>query len=244
MKINTERCIGCKICIPYCPVGAINFKNEKAYVELNECVECGTCGRDFVVKCPQFAFEENNNVFERPRSIRKYFSDPMANHVETRIPGRGTEEVKTNDVTGRVKRGEVGIGIEVGRPCVGTNFYDIEHITKSLADIGIEYERKNPLTFLMTNPQKGIFIEDAKKAKVISAIIEFTIPFSKLNMVLNKLKEISKNIETVFSLELITRLDINGKIPENVSSELRSIGIKYRPNAKVNLGLGRPLSEG
>lgn len=34
------------------------------------------------------------------------------------VPGRGTEEVKTNDVTGRVDKKHYGIAVEMGRPSV------------------------------------------------------------------------------------------------------------------------------
>ena len=43
-------------------------------------------------------------------------------HESTGVEGRGTEEVKTNDVSGRVKMGEVGFTIELGRPGVGVRF--------------------------------------------------------------------------------------------------------------------------
>ncbi|KJS22407.1 MAG: (4Fe-4S)-binding protein [Clostridiaceae bacterium BRH_c20a] len=241
MLINTEKCKGCGICVPYCPVGAIKLEDKKAYIEIEECLECGTCGRNNIVKCPQNAIGETPDLYQRPRSIRKYFSDPMAYHVETRVPGRGTEEVKTNDVTGRVKKGEVGIGIEVGRPCLGTSYTEVEKITKALADIGITYEADNPLTSLMEDPITGTFIEDAKKSKVVSAIIEFTVPVSKMAKTLEVIKEVSKEINTVFSLDLITRLDSDGGIV--VEEELRSLGFEFRPNAKINLGLGSPLRE-
>ncbi|MDK2823597.1 MAG: hypothetical protein PWQ67_2547 [Clostridia bacterium] len=241
MIINAEKCVGCGICIPYCPVGAIKLNNKKAHIELEECLECGTCGRDYIVKCPQNAIKESADVYERPRSIRKYFSDPMAYHVETKVPGRGTEEVKTNDVTGRVKKGEVGIGIEVGRPCLGTSYVEVEKITKALAGIGITYEEDNPITHLMEDPEKGTFIEEAKKSRVVSAIIEFTIPVSKMAKTLEVIKEVSKSIDTVFSLDLISRLESDGTIP--VERELTKLGFEFRPNAKLNLGLGRPLKE-
>lgn len=241
MRIDQEKCKGCGLCIPFCPVGAIQQNGTTVVIDEEACLECGTCGRSFVVKCPTGALIESENLYARPRSIRKFFSDPMAYHVETKVPGRGTEEVKTNDVTGRVKKNEVGIAIEVGRPCLGTNFKDVEKVTMALAEMGIQYEKNNPLTYLMEDVQTGTFCDDALRSKVVSAIIEFTLPGARLQRALEIINEVSKEIDTVFSLDLIVRLDPDGNIP--VEETLRRVGMDYLPNAKINLGLGRPLAE-
>ena len=71
------------------------------------------------IECPRKAFYEPEEVRQWPRSVRKVFGDPTEKHESTGVRGRGTEEVKTNDVTGRVKRGEVGFALEFGRPSIG-----------------------------------------------------------------------------------------------------------------------------
>ncbi|MEW6662512.1 MAG: DUF362 domain-containing protein [Bacillota bacterium] len=241
MLVNQEKCTGCGLCIPYCPAQAIKLINRKAHIDQEECLECGTCGRLRIVKCPQQALYENPAVFKRPRSIRKYFSDPMATHVETKVPGRGTEEVKTNDVTGRVTRGQVGIAIEVGRPSVAASYRDVEKITMALSRYQICYEEKNPLSHLMQDVSQGTFTEEAKQARVVSAIIEFVIPESQLEEILSTLMQVAKEIDTVFSLDLIARFREDGSIPS--FPQLGQIGIQPRPNAKINLGMGRPIKE-
>ena len=55
---------------------------------------------------------------------------PLKIHPETRIPGRGTEEMKTNEVTGRYRRGMYGMAFELGRPGVGARFHDVEKVTE------------------------------------------------------------------------------------------------------------------
>lgn len=244
MYIDQEKCIGCGNCIPFCPVGAIYLEEKKANIDKNICVECGTCGRNNIVKCPTEAIQEDPDVYEMPKAISKYFSDPMAYHPETKVPGRGTEEVKTNDVTGRFKRGEVGIGIEMGRPSVGTGFEDVEKITKALAKLDyINFEKNNPITYLLKDPKNGIFHNHVKTRKVMSAIIEFAVPIEKMQEVIKVVMDAAKDIDTVFSLDLITRLEDDGSIPKEVENNLQALDLEYRPNAKVNLGLGKPLKE-
>ena len=241
MLVSQEKCSGCGVCIPYCPARAISISDKKANIDQELCLECGTCGRINIVKCPRQALYENPDVFKRPRSIRKYFSDPMATHLETKVPGRGTEEVKSNDVTGRVKKGQVGIAIEVGRPSVGASYHDVEKITMALAKYNIKYEELNPITHLMNEVSKGTFTEEAKQARVVSTIIEFVVPENQLEDILSTLMEVSKKIDTVFSLDVIARFQADYELPAFPAFE--RLGIEPRPNNKINLGLGRPLKE-
>lgn len=43
-KVNEEKCTGCKLCIKWCPTGAISMtKNKKAQINLKECIGCAEC---------------------------------------------------------------------------------------------------------------------------------------------------------------------------------------------------------
>ena len=42
-KVNPNRCIGCKLCVPNCPVNAITMEKGKAVIDTVRCVECGIC---------------------------------------------------------------------------------------------------------------------------------------------------------------------------------------------------------
>lgn len=114
MYIDTMLCTGCGECIPYCPVEAIREANGAVEIDFDGCVECGTCRR--YAPCPVEAIQESPEAMEWPRVLRREYSDPGVPHSTTKGYGRGTEESKTNDVTGRVKRGRVGMGMarEVG----------------------------------------------------------------------------------------------------------------------------------
>lgn len=239
MKVNQEKCIGCGICVPYCPAFAINIVDNKAHIDEDLCFECGNCARPRVVRCPTNAFEESEGVTETPRKIRRFYSDPTIADAVTKVPGRGTEEVKTNDVTGKVVRGEFGIGIEMGRPCKGVRMHQVEHMTMALAEIDIKFEKGNPIYHLMEDTSKGTFPKEIKDENMISCIIEFTAKEERLEEVMNVIKRVSNELDTVFSLDLIYRFDEEGNIP--IIPKLKDMGIVVRKNAKVNLGMGRPL---
>jgi len=172
-----------------------------------------------------------------PRIIRSPFSNVIATHKITGIPGRGTEEMKTNDVTNRFSIGEIGISIEVGRPGVGTYLENIELFTSELAKIGVDFEPKSPVTALLIDDE-GHIQEEIKNEKVLSAIIEFKVPKNKVSNILAVIKDIDKRIDTVFSVGIVSRIIENEKVP--ITEILKQEGFNVRPNAKVNIGLGRP----
>ena len=244
MVIDQEKCVGCGICTVYCPADAIHVvTNEagrkKAVIDQDICLECGTCIRKRVVKCPRDA------IYELPkeersvgRQMRRFFSDPSTTHPLTGVPGRGTEEVKTNDVTGRVCRGELGLCMEMGRPVVGTSVREIEKATMRLAQCGIEIEPCNPLSDLLEDRKTGKFKEEYLEERFVSAIIEFCIPFERGAEMLKVCQEIADRTETVFSMDMICCYNEDGTNPAVKLCE--ELGVTVRPNAKVNIGIGRP----
>lgn len=237
MLINQETCIGCGRCVPYCPVGAIVLKDRKAQITWDECVECGVCKR--VSVCPTNAIYQQ--PLEWPRSVRAVYSDPLNIHKETGLAGRGTEEIKTNDVTGRFKRGEIGIAIEVGRPGTGARMKELEKLTVALAQAGFkEHCPLNPLTNLI-NLETGEIPEDIREEKVLSAIIEFSVKENEMLEALKIIEETAAHLETVISVDVAVRAKEN----ENWATTelLKQSKWQHRPNAKINIGLGKPLAE-
>jgi len=262
MRIDKKKCVGCANCIPVCPMGAIYIGDDKL-AEVNEeaCVECHTCYRGMSVEhlppgisrflrrrlawfklrfepefdiCPTEALVPDELTW--PRIVRRAFSDPQVPHESTGIHGRGTAEVKTNDVTGRVKQGEAGFVVEFGRPGVGVYFREVERATQLLASKGVEFEKENPVTSLMVDVGTGKIRDDVLNEKVLSCIVESKVPLTRVPELLRATKEFARTIETVISIGVSTRCDAEGQDP--LRSVLDKEGFSTW-RAKVNLGLGR-----
>jgi len=238
MIIRDELCVGCGRCRPYCPTAAIRYDGLKSSIDQDICYECGNCRRN--AECPVDALAESPSVFEYPRAVRKYFSDPVATHEATGIQGRGTEESKTNDVTHRCGPGEVGVAIEVGRPTIGMSLHDVQKITRALARGGIrEIEKHNPIHSMIADEATGDLKPELLGERVLSAIIELQVECSKLGGILRTLKEVAKEVDSVFCIDVFTVVGPGLKIPEEVLDAIHAEGLAWRPNAKINMGLGR-----
>jgi ferredoxin len=264
MKINPEKCVACGNCTYVCPMGAIYIdqKTHRATINRDECVECYACfnglSREHLNPvfvrtvrkifhtmrlrfdpepdvCPTAAFEPDELAW--PRVVRRAFSDPRVPHESTGVHGRGTEEVKTNDVSGRVNIGEVGFTIEFGRPGVGVRFRDIQKMCTALAQAGVAFEKKNPVTSLMSDIATGTIREDILDEKVLSAIVEIKVSLERAEEIIRLVWEVEKRIETVVALGVGVRCDSEGE--ENVVAPmLEKLGYKLE-RAKTNIGLGR-----
>lgn len=264
MKISTERCVACGNCVAVCPVGAIDIDPgiERAVVDQDRCVECFTCYRGLSTEhlnptlvrtirkvfswlrirfdpepdvCPTAAIEPQDLTW--PRIVRRAFSDPLVPHESTGIHGRGTEEVKTNDVTHRVSEGEAGFTIEFGRPTVSAKFRDISKVTEALAKAGVAFEANNPVTHLMTDVTTGRIREDILDERVLSAIVETKTTMAQVPEVLRLVTDAAKSIDTIISIGVSTRCDDEGR--SALEKVLDDEGFAYW-RGKTNLGLGRP----
>jgi len=237
MKINQETCITCAKCLPVCPVGAIvvDWPTKAIVIDYDSCVECGVCFRSTV--CPTDSFEEEELAW--PRSIRAALSNPLIVNVETRIPGRGTEEMKTNDITGRFKPGHLGIAVEMGRPGTSAKFTDIQKVASVIAAHDVDFCPENPVTFLMTDKKAGMINPEVMGERVLSGILEFEVPLEKAADLLNDIKKIADDIDTVFSLDLISFVEKDGYLP--MFEIMQQTGLTPSLNGKNNMGLGKPL---
>ena len=268
MKINPEKCVACGNCTYVCPMNAIYIDpaRNRATIDRDECVECYSCFNGLSQEhlnptlvrsirkvlsalrvrfdpepdvCPTAAFEPDELVW--PRVVRRAFSDPSVPHESTGVEGRGTEEVKTNDVTGRVKVGEVGFTIEFGRPGIGVRFRDIQQMCWVLAKARVAFEPRNPVTSLMSDVETGTLRPDILDEKVMSAIVEIKVPVERTEEVIRMVWAVEKQLDTVLTLGVATRCDEDGQ-DAAVLPILERLG--YTPQrAKTNIGLGRVATD-
>jgi hypothetical protein len=247
-------------------MGAIYIDPElkRATINRDECVECYACYNglskevlppntvrfvrrtlaNFRVRfepepdvCPTTAFEPDQ--LEWPRVVRRAFSDPRVPHESTGVSGRGTEEVKTNDVTDRVGIGQVGFTIELGRPGIGARFRDFQEMSRALAKAGVSFEKNNPITTLMTDVNTGDIRADILNEKVMSAIIEIKVEVARTEEIIRIIWEVEKRINTQVVIGVGVRCDENGE-ETIVLPILQKLG--YDPQrAKTNIGLGRKV---
>jgi ferredoxin len=264
MYINPDKCVACGNCTYVCPMGAIYVDPtiKRAKVNLDECVECYACYNGLSQEhlnptlvrttrrifqalrlrfdpepdvCPTAAFEPEELTW--PRIVRRAFSDPRVPHESTGVEGRGTEEVKTNDVTGRVKAGEVGFTIEFGRPGVGVWMREIQDMCWTLAKAGVDFETRNPITSLMKDRATGTLREDILNEKLMSAIIEVKVPISRTEEIIRLVWDVEKRIDTVVALGVGARCDADG-VDREIAPILQKLGYNL-VRAKTNIGLGR-----
>src|SRR6202042_343163 len=246
MKIDPGKCVACGNCTYVCPMGAIYIDPviKRATINRDECVECYACYNGLSTEhlnpsavrtirkffqmgrlrfdpepdvCPTAAFEPDD--LQWPRVIRRAFSDPRATHESTGVQGRGTEEGKTNDVTTRVKWG------------------DIQKMPKAVAKAGVAFEKKNPFTLLMTDVATGTLREDVLDEKVLSAIVEIKVGVERTKEIIHLVHKVEKEVDTVISLGVGTRCDENGD-EKIVAPILERLGLKKK-RAQTKKGPGK-----
>jgi hypothetical protein len=220
-------------------MNCIAEKDGAISIDQDECVECGVCLRAGV--CPTDALFMPEESMRYPRAVRAQFSDPGVQHPSTKQGGRGTEEMKTNDVTGRFRRGEYGMALEFGRPGTGARMTDLEQILQVLVKMDVELEHDNAVFAFLEEPLTGRVKAEFRNEKVLSAILEFKIREEQLEGVVRQLQPVLAGLDTVVSWGLATRFAEDGTLP--VRDRLQALGVPARPNAKINMGLGRPIVE-
>jgi len=185
------------------------------------------------------AFIKNELAF--PRQLRRWFSDnteKLPSH-QTVGAGRGVDEVKTNDKTGFYKKGEVGFIVEPGRPSISAGMDDVQIVLNSMYAAGYRLTDRSPLKTFIVNEETGDLNPEVLGERILSCSIEFKGLYADIPEMVAALKDASSKVNTVLCVGVISRVE-NWEIPP--LKILNGLGYATEPNAKINVGLGRPLA--
>ena len=59
LRLDREKCTGCRTCTLVCPHGVLEMEGDRACIaDIDACIECGAC----VVNCPSAALSVNAGV--------------------------------------------------------------------------------------------------------------------------------------------------------------------------------------
>jgi len=75
--------------------------------------------------------------------------------------------------------------------------------------------------------------------KILSAILEIKFKEKRLDEIVRTIFPLFDELDTVVSVGLVSRFSDEGTLP--VIDHLKNLGVAVRPNAKINVGLGRPI---
>jgi len=248
-EVNTDECVECNNCYRSLPDEGRNPTFVRVIRRL-----LGIVGLSYEAPldvCPTGALSPPD--LKWPRFVRRAFSDPNAPNTSMQFDsdpgapiaafgGRGTGEIKNNDVTGRLWWGDVGFVIELGRPGLGARLSDFEKVTRILAPLDVIFEPQNPLTSLILDIATGEMDPTVLDEKVLSAIIEIRIKENQCATVLAALKDVQAKIDSVMSVGIAARCNPDGFVA--YQRTVRDMGLSLSLNGKSNVGLGKPLYEG
>jgi len=247
-EVNTEECVECNNCYRCLPSEG---RNPTLVRVIRRILRIFRLSYDAPLDvCPTGALSPPD--LKWPRFVRRAFSDPEAPRTSAQFDsdpgapfaafgGRGTGEIKGNDVTGRLKLGEVGIVIELGRPGLGARLREFEKVTRALAPLGVFFEPQNPLTVLIKGLNTGEMDPLIVDEKVLSAIIEIRVKEIQVKEVLNALRRVQGDLATVMSIGIAARCKSDSSV--EYPAPAIEAGFTLSLNGKCNVGLGRPLYE-
>lgn len=95
MNVDTNKCIGCTLCMQDCIVSDIEMVDGKAHIKNESCIECGHC----IAICPKEAVSDLNYDMSKIQEYKKESfhidSDRLLNFIKFR---RSTRLFQNRDV--------------------------------------------------------------------------------------------------------------------------------------------------
>lgn len=66
--IDEDKCKGCAVCVPACPVQAISMRGDKAVIDHDQCTECLECLNECPLNAIYQVIKKENSLVEKPPS--------------------------------------------------------------------------------------------------------------------------------------------------------------------------------
>ena len=110
-------------------------------------------------------------------------------------------------------------------------------MTMALAELKVAFEARNPITHLMTDQTTGTLNNDLLDEKILSAIVEIKTPLAEVAGVLETVRNVAAQLDTVVAVGVSTRCQEDGEDPL-LAPLLGELGYTFE-RAKTNMGLGR-----
>lgn len=189
VKIDTEKCVGCELCVKVCPAHNLKIENKKAKIITDECIFCGHC----TAVCPKRAVsigdgdaglsEKNRKVRLDPQTVLDVirFRRSVRQFQNKEIPRESIEEI-----------------LEAGR---------LTHTAKNAQDVSFvvlqkEKDRIEQMAvqlFRKIKPFANIFSPMAKNNRIDENFFFFKAPIAIIVLAKNKTNGIlaAQNMEYV-----------------------------------------------
>ena len=131
--------------------------------------------------------------------------------------------------------------VELGRPNTGTTLANAEKIIQTLMAAGAKMAEQITHHGDAERRGKGIMKEEIKNERVLSCIVEAMVKIEDLERALEALKQVSLELDTVFSLGLVTRMEEGFISP--IEPTLRKMGLAGPAQCKDESRSGETPSE-
>jgi hypothetical protein len=93
----------------------------------------------------------------------------------------------------------------------------------------------------MADKNTGKMNPEVMDEKVLSAIIEMTVPLDRVQDVIGEVRKVAKELSTVCSFDLTCKVHPGDTVP--AFDLARKAGVSPTINGKTNVGLGKPFFE-
>lgn len=156
IKIITEKCTGCTLCVKSCPFGAITVVNKKVVIDLHKCNLCGAC----VPACKFKAI-----LLEKPavQAEKKDFSDYKGVWVFAEQK-KGKVQSVSFELVGKARELADKLGTYVGAVLIGHN---VDMGAEELICAGAD------TVYVADAPQLANFLDEAYSKVVIKLIRKY-----------------------------------------------------------------------